>query len=61
MPKQFSFVVEVAVKEDGEKVILIREPQRGMIVKVTTDPQEVTSFLEETFEKLNTSNNSNHE
>lgn len=52
MPKQFSFVVEVAIKEDGDKVIIIREPRNGLIVKVTSSPEEITSFLEETIKEV---------
>lgn len=62
MPKQFSFVVEVAISEDGLKTIIIREPQRGGIVKITSNPEDVASFLQETAEKVCSSNAAgNHE
>ena len=55
--KQFSFLTEI-VLSDGNPTIIIRDP-RGAVVKITTKPEEVSSFCEEVISKLEASNSSN--
>ena len=52
--KQFSFLTEV-VLNDGHPTIIIRDP-RGNVVKITTKPEEVATFLQETITKVENAN-----
>ena len=49
--KQFTFIVEVLIQDDNE-LLLIRDPRNGMIVKSAKSPDELSSFLVETIEKI---------
>lgn len=63
--KQTSFIIEVVASE-GAPTIIVRA-QNGAIVKITTSPEEVSSFLQEVLTSLNqaqvpgASNSQNHE
>lgn len=48
--KQVSFLVEVVV-QDKVPTIILRDP-RGFIIKVTSEPSDVKSFLCETIKNL---------
>lgn len=48
--KQTSFVIEV-VASDGAPTIIVRA-QNGMIVKITSKPEEVSSFLLQVLDSL---------
>lgn len=49
--KQTSFVVEIVLKDDSP-VIIIREPQRAQVIKITSDPSEVSTFLHEIVNRM---------
>ena len=60
--KQFSFLTEI-VLSDGQPTIIIRD-RLGNVVKITSKPEEVSSFCSEVISKLeniNSSNSSNNE
>ena len=52
--KQFSFLTEVVLNE-GDPTIIIRDT-RGNVVKITTQPEEVATFLKETISKVENAN-----
>lgn len=47
--KQATFLVEIVVDKTSPTII-IRDAQRGQIVKVTTSPDGASSFLKEVIE-----------
>ena len=55
--KQFSFLTEVVLNE-GTPTIIIRDA-RGNVVKITTQPEEVATFLKDTISKVENANSSN--
>ena len=55
--KQFSFLIEI-VLNDGNPTIIIR-CSRGNVVKITTNPEEVATFLQETITKVQNVNSIN--
>jgi hypothetical protein len=44
-------MVEVVLKEDNSPAIIIRDP-RGNIVKITSEPSDIATFLSTLIEKL---------
>lgn len=48
--KQTSFVVEIL---QGEELTIVVRDQRGIVVKIAHDPQELSSFCSEVLEVLN--------
>lgn len=42
--KQFAFVIEVLIKDDNE-ILLLRNPQTGIVVNVFDSPANLTSEL----------------
>lgn len=57
--KQTSFMVEVCLNDD-KPVIIVRDA-RGVIVKISNNPAEMSTFLEELITKMSNVNASNNE
>ena len=49
--KQTQIMVEIVIKDDNTPAIIVRDP-RGNIVKITSDPAEMSTFLSEIIVKL---------
>lgn len=49
--KQTQFMVEIVIKDDNSPAIIVRDP-RGNIVKITSNPDEFSTFLSELIVKL---------